>query len=251
MNPEPRPYLAGLDLAGRRVVVVGGGTVAQRRLPALLAAGADVEVVAPAVTPAVEGMATAKELRWTPRAYREGDLADAWYALAATDDPAVNAEIAAAAQRARVFCVRADDAPGGSAVTPAVGEHDGLTVGVLAGGRPRRSAAVRTALLEALQAGIVPVDPADVEPVRPGVALVGGGPGDPDLITVRGRRLLARADVVVTDRLAPRDLLDELAPHVEVIDASKIPYGRAMNQERINELLVEHARAGQSVRLCG
>jgi uroporphyrin-III C-methyltransferase/precorrin-2 dehydrogenase/sirohydrochlorin ferrochelatase len=242
-----RPYLVGLTLAGRRVVVVGGGTVAQRRLPALLAAGADVEVVAPDVTPAVEGMATARELRWTARPYRDGDLGGAWYALAATDDPHVNAAVATAAERARVFCVRADDAPGGTAVTPAVGEHDGLTVGVLSGGRPRRSAAVRTALVEALQAGIVPVDRVDAEPVRPGVALVGGGPGDPELITVRGRRLLARADVVVTDRLAPRDLLDELAPHVEVIDASKIPYGRAMNQERINELLVEHARAGRFV----
>ena len=49
---------------------------------------------------------------------------------------------------------------------------------------------------------------------------------------MRGRRLLAGADVVVADRLAPRDLLDELAPQVEVIDASKIPYGRAMAQER-------------------
>jgi uroporphyrin-III C-methyltransferase/precorrin-2 dehydrogenase/sirohydrochlorin ferrochelatase len=247
MSGGERPYLVGLTLGGRRVVVVGGGTVAQRRLPALLAAGADVEVVAPDVTPAVEGMATARELRWTARPYRDGDLDGAWYALAATDDPQVNATVATAAERARVFCVRADDAPGGTAVTPAVGEHDGLTVGVLSGGRPRRSAAVRTALVEALQAGIVPVDPVDAEPVRPGVALVGGGPGDPELITVRGRRLLARADVVVTDRLAPRDLLDELAPHVEVIDASKIPYGRAMNQERINELLVEHARAGRFV----
>ena len=247
MTGGERPYLVGLTLAGRRVVVVGGGTVAQRRLPALLAAGADVEVVAPDVTPAVEGMATARELRWTARPYRDGDLDGAWYALAATDDPQVNAAVATAAERARVFCVRADDAPGGTAVTPAVGEHDGLTVGVLSGGRPRRSAAVRTALVEALQAGIVPVDRVDAEPVRPGVALVGGGPGDPELITVRGRRLLARADVVVTDRLAPRDLLDELAPHVEVIDASKIPYGRAMNQERINELLVEHARAGRFV----
>jgi uroporphyrin-III C-methyltransferase / precorrin-2 dehydrogenase / sirohydrochlorin ferrochelatase len=242
-----RPYLVGLTLAGRRVVVVGGGTVAQRRLPALLAAGADVEVVAPDVTPAVEGMATARELRWTARPYRDGDLDGAWYTLVATDDPQVNAAVATAAERARVFCVRADDAPGGTAVTPAVGEHDGLTVGVLSGGRPRRSAAVRTALVEALQAGIVPVDRVDADPVRPGVALVGGGPGDPELITVRGRRLLARADVVVTDRLAPRDLLDELAPHVEVIDASKIPYGRAMNQERINELLIEHARAGRFV----
>jgi uroporphyrin-III C-methyltransferase / precorrin-2 dehydrogenase / sirohydrochlorin ferrochelatase len=241
-----RPYLVGLVLAGRRVVVVGGGTVAQRRLSGLLAAGADVEVIAPAVTPAVEGMATARELRWTARAYRDGDLDGAWYALAATDDADVNATVAREAERLRVFCVRADDAPAGSAVTPAVGEHDGVSVGVLSGGRPRRSAAVRTALVEALQAGVVSVDDGDLGG-RPGVALVGGGPGDPELITVRGRRLLARADVVVTDRLGPRDLLDELGPHVEVIDATKIPYGRAMNQARINELLVEHARAGRFV----
>jgi uroporphyrin-III C-methyltransferase / precorrin-2 dehydrogenase / sirohydrochlorin ferrochelatase len=245
--PDDRPYLIGLALAGRRVVVVGGGTVAQRRLPGLLAAGADVVVVAPVVTPAVEAMATAEEVRWIPRPYRDGDLDGAWYALAATDVPAINAAVTAEAERSRVFCVRADDASAGSAVTPAVGEHDGLTVGVLSGGRPRRSAAVRTALMEALLAGIVAADADDTEPVRPGVALVGGGPGDPELITVRGRRLLARADVVVTDRLGPRDLLDELGPHVEVIDATKIPYGRAMQQERINELLVEHARAGRFV----
>jgi uroporphyrin-III C-methyltransferase / precorrin-2 dehydrogenase / sirohydrochlorin ferrochelatase len=238
------PYLVGLDLHGRRVVVIGGGTVAQRRVTGLLAAGADVEVVAPEVTPAVEAMATARELRWTPRGYRDGDLDGAWYVLACTDDPAVNAAVGVEAERCRVFCVRADDARAGSAVTPAVGRHDGLTVGVLAGRAPRRSAAVRTALVEALQTGLVH-DTAD--PVQPGVALVGGGPGDPELITVRGRRLLARADVVVTDRLGPRDLLDALGPHVEVIDASKIPYGRAMNQDRINELLVTHARAGRFV----
>ncbi len=243
-DPRPDPYLAGLDLAGRRVVVVGGGTVAQRRIAGLLAAGARVEVVSPEVTTAIEAMATAGELAWTGRGYHDGDLDGAWYAMACADDTAVNAAVGAEAMRRRIFCVRADDAPSGSAVTPAVGRHDGLTVGVLAGRRPRRSAAVRTALVEALQAGLVS-DTA--EAVRPGVALVGGGPGDPELITVRGRRLLARADVVVTDRLGPRDLLDALAAHVEVIDASKIPYGRAMNQERINELLIEHARAGRFV----
>ncbi len=242
--PRPDHYLAGLDLAGRRVVVVGGGSVAQRRITGLLTAGADVEVVAPEVTPAVEGMATARELRWTARGYLDGDLDGAWYAVACTDLPDVNAAVGTEAERRRVFCVRADHAPGGSAVTPAVGRHDGLTVGVLAGRHPRRSAAVRTALVEALHAGLVDDS---AEPTRPGVALVGGGPGDPELITVRGRRLLARADVVVTDRLGPRDLLDQLGPHVEVIDASKIPYGRAMNQARINELLIEHARAGKFV----
>jgi uroporphyrin-III C-methyltransferase/precorrin-2 dehydrogenase/sirohydrochlorin ferrochelatase len=81
---------------------------------------------------------------------------------------------------------------------------------------------------------------------RPGgrVALVGGGPGDPGLITVRGRQLLAEADVVVADRLAPRSLLDELAPDVELVDAAKIPRGRAMAQEQINSVLVDRARRG-------
>jgi uroporphyrin-III C-methyltransferase/precorrin-2 dehydrogenase/sirohydrochlorin ferrochelatase len=79
------------------------------------------------------------------------------------------------------------------------------------------------------------------------VALVGGGPGDPDLITVRGRRLLAEADVVIADRLGPRALLGELPPHVEVIDAAKIPYGRAMAQEAINDAMIEHAKAGKFV----
>ena len=80
-----------------------------------------------------------------------------------------------------------------------------------------------------------------------GVALVGGGPGDPELITVRGRRLLAHADVVVADRLAPPELLAELPPHVEVIDAAKIPYGRAMAQDAINAVLIDRAKAGKFV----
>ncbi|WP_073482626.1 uroporphyrinogen-III C-methyltransferase [Streptoalloteichus hindustanus] len=240
-------YLAGLDLTGRRVVVVGGGTVAQRRLPRLVAAGAAVEVIAPDVTPAVEGMVDAGELVWHPRRYADGDLDAAWYVIACTPDAQVNAAVAAEAERRRVFCVRADVAEGGTAVTPATGEHEGLLVGVLAGGRPRRSAAVRDALLDALREGRV-ADHAEPGDGRlPGVALVGGGPGDPDLVTVRGRRLLARADVVVVDRLAPRELLDELPPHVQVVDATKIPYGRAASQDFINATLVEHALAGRFV----
>jgi len=235
-------YLVGLDVVGRTVVVVGGGSVAQRRVPRLLAAGATIRLVSPEATAAVEGMAD--QIDWRRRRYADGDLEDAWYALAATDDPAVNAAVVAEAERRRIFCVRADDGDLGSAVTPAVGEHEGLTVGVLSGGEPRRSAAVRTALIEALHAGEI-ADSA--EPAAPGVALVGGGPGDPGLITVRGRRLLSLADVVVTDRLAPQRLLEELPTHVEVIDASKIPYGRAMHQDKINETLIGHAKAGRFV----
>jgi uroporphyrin-III C-methyltransferase/precorrin-2 dehydrogenase/sirohydrochlorin ferrochelatase len=241
-----RHYLAGLDLAGKRVVVIGGGTVAQRRLPRLVSAGAVVELIAPEVTPAVQGMADAGELSWHARPYAEGDLAGAWYVVTCASDPAVNAAVAQEAERGRVFCVRADAGTLGSAVTPAVGEHDGLLVGVLAGGQPRRSASVRNGLLDALREGRVADQPVS-SPTLPGVALVGGGPGDPELITVRGRRLLARADVVVVDRLAPRELLDELPPDVLVVDAAKIPYGRAASQDVINKTLIEHALAGRFV----
>ena len=79
------------------------------------------------------------------------------------------------------------------------------------------------------------------------VVLVGGGPGDPGLITVRGRQALEQADVVVVDNLGPRSLLAGLRPDVEIVDASKLPRGRAMPQEDINAVLVSRALAGKRV----
>lgn len=241
-------YLVGLRLTGKKVVVVGAGSVAQRRLPLLIASGADVHVVSPAATPVVEALADNPDgtgITLTSREFQNDDLDGAWYVLAATDDEAVNAAVADEADRRHVFCVRADAGLEGSAVTPASFEYDGLTVGVLAGGEHRRSAALRTAIREALQRGAIG-DAAEPDNYS-GVALVGGGPGDPELITVRGRRLLAHADVVVADRLAPQELLAELGPHVEVIDAAKIPYGRAMAQDAINAVLIDRAKEGKFV----
>jgi len=107
--------------------------------------------------------------------------------------PRVNAAVVAEADRHRIFCVRADIAVEGSAVTPASFDYAGLSVGVLAGGEHRRSAAIRSAIHEALQQGLISLESfASTDVVRGGVALVGGGPGDPELITVRGRRLLAQ-----------------------------------------------------------
>ncbi|MGC9543941.1 uroporphyrinogen-III C-methyltransferase [Streptomyces sp. UG1] len=246
---EHPAYPVGLRLTGRRVVVLGGGQVAQRRLPALIAAGADIVLVSPEATPSVEAMADAGELTWHKRRYEDGDLANAWYALIATGDKEANTRASAEAERHRVWCVRSDDADAATAWTPATGHSEGVTVAVLttdARGRdPRHTAAIRDAVVEGLRDGTL------VAPHHrtrtPGVALVGGGPGDPDLITVRGRRLLAEADVVITDHLGPRDLLAELPPSVEVIDAAKLPYGRFMAQEAINNALIEHAKQGRSV----
>ncbi|WP_030251749.1 uroporphyrinogen-III C-methyltransferase [Streptomyces violens] len=246
---EHAAYPVGLRLTGRRVVVLGGGQVAQRRLPALIAAGAEILLVSPSATPSVEAMADAGELTWERRGYRPGDLADAWYALISTDDDAANAAASQEAEENRVWAVRSDDAEAATAWTPATGRSEGVTVAVLntegAGRDPRRAAAVRDAIVEGLRDGTIAAP--HHRRRTPGVALVGGGPGDPDLITVRGRRLLAEADVVIADRLGPRDLLDELPPHVEVIDAAKIPYGRYMAQEAINQALIDHAQAGKAV----
>jgi uroporphyrin-III C-methyltransferase len=79
------------------------------------------------------------------------------------------------------------------------------------------------------------------------VVLVGGGPGDPGLITVTGLTAIREADVVVHDRLAPLAVLDEVRKGTVIIDVSKIPGGATTPQEEINRLLIEHASAGKSV----
>ena len=239
----PHPYLAGLVLTGRKVVVVGGGHVAQRRVSGLLGAGADVTVVSLDMTPALEGLKG--ELTLVLREFTETDLDGAWYVVAATDDPAVNARVVAAADARHTFCVRADDALGGTAWTPAVGHHGTVTVGVLGNREPRKSAALRDDIVTALRDGHLAAS--DALDRSPGVVLVGGGPGEPELVTVAARHALATADVVVADRLAPRALLDELGPDVELIDVAKLPRGRSASQQTINEVIVDRARAGKRV----
>jgi uroporphyrin-III C-methyltransferase / precorrin-2 dehydrogenase / sirohydrochlorin ferrochelatase len=227
------------------VVVVGGGQVAQRRIPSLLAAGASVVVVSPKVTPSVEGWTLAGELEWIDREFEAGDLEGAWYCLVATDDGSVNRAISAEAEERRVWCVRSDDAEAATAWTPASGREGPVTVAIWGSGDHRRSPAIRDAVLSRLRSGEI-VAPKD----RPRVAevvLVGAGPGHPDLITVAGRRALDAADVVVADRLAPRELLADLRPDVEVVDATKLPRGTAASQVQISAILVDRARAGLNV----
>ncbi|HEU5036332.1 MAG TPA: uroporphyrinogen-III C-methyltransferase [Nocardioides sp.] len=238
-------YPAGLILAGRRVLVVGGGHVAQRRVPQLIAVGADVHVVSPDVTPAIEGMAGAGEVTWHRRGFVESDVDGSWYVIAATDDHEVNERVSEAAEVRRVFCVRSDDGTRATAWTPAVGRHAGVTVAVLGQREPQRSAAVRDEILEGLREGTIVAR--HQRDRTPGVVLVGGGPGDPELMTVAGRKALVEADVVVADRLAPREVLGELPAHVELIDVSKLPRGRSALQEEINRVIVARALEGKRV----
>jgi uroporphyrin-III C-methyltransferase/precorrin-2 dehydrogenase/sirohydrochlorin ferrochelatase len=235
-----------LDVAGRRAVVVGGGPVAARRARGLVDAGADVVLVSPWVCEDVRDLVDAGRLEWLTRDYIGGDLDGAWLVHTATGDQATDDLVAAHAAAARTWCVRADDADLSSAWTPAVARSGDVTVAVTAGGDPRRAVRLRDAISVALDAGELPLRH-HRRSAGGRVALVGGGPGDPGLISVRGRRLLAEADVVLVDRLAPRTLVDELEPEVLVVDVGKTAGHHPLPQEEINRLLVEHAQAGRRV----
>jgi uroporphyrin-III C-methyltransferase / precorrin-2 dehydrogenase / sirohydrochlorin ferrochelatase len=253
VRQPPEPLLPlGLRLRGRRVVVVGGGPVALRRVGALLIAQADVVVVSPAAVAALEDLAERGQIGWRARPYQQGDLAGAWLAMACTADAAVNAQVLAAAEAAHIFCLRADDATQASAWMPATGRTGRATVSVHGDRDPQTAAALRDVALAAVEAALRQdqgvrsqrrAGPAGVGTVT----LVGGGPGDPGLLTLKGSQTLADADVVVVDRLAPLGVLDGLREGVEIVDVSKIPRGRFTPQEEINELLVSRARDGLAV----
>ncbi|MBT1001221.1 uroporphyrinogen-III C-methyltransferase [Paenarthrobacter sp. DKR-5] len=237
----------GLNIQGRRAVVVGGGPVAARRVAALLAAGAEVVVVAPFACEDIADAAAAARLTWLVRDYAAGDLEDAWLAFSATGSPQVDARVAADADAARVWCAKGGDSRNSRVWTPAVAEADGVQISVNAGGDPRRAVAIRNAVASQLDSGELPLRRHRRSGQPGSVALVGGGPGDAGLITTRGRRLLAQADVVVADRLGPRGLLDELAPEVQIIEVGKTPGHHPVPQHEINRILVEQALLGNRV----
>lgn len=242
------PYPLGVQLAGRKVVVVGGGAVAARRASGLVEAGALVTVIAPEAGAGLRSLLRAGAVSWRDREYRSGDLAGAWLVHTATGVPEVDALVSGDAAAHRIWCVDASDRRRATAWVPAVARRGDVTVSVSAGGDPRRAMALRDAIATRLAAGSFPLRRKRRSLSHVGtVHLVGGGPGDPDLITVRGRLLLADADVVIADRLGPRDLLRDLGDDVLIVDVGKLPGHHPVPQDEINALLVEHARAGKRV----
>jgi len=245
-------YPTALRLLGRPVLVVGGGPVAERRAKGLLDAGAKVTVVAPVATENLRGLATSGLLTWEERDYRTSDLDGVWFVQTATGTAAVDTRVSADAEAQRIWCVNASDHEASAAWTPAVAVVDDVKIAINAGGDPRRAMALRNAVATALETGDLPLrrhrkpDAGGTTPVG-SVALVGGGPGDSGLITVRGRRLLGQADVVVADRLGPRELLKELAPDVRVIEVGKTPGHHPVPQLEINRILVDEALKGNRV----
>ncbi|MFB8190610.1 uroporphyrinogen-III C-methyltransferase [Microbacterium sp. NPDC055988] len=241
--------MLGIDLTGRDVLMVGGGAVAARRLRRFLEEGARVRLVAPELHPDTALLVERFGLAWRPGRFRGSDMTGAWLVHAATGDARVDREVAERCEGKRILCINASDGAHGSTRLTAQAEVGDVTVAVTStvGADPRRSVAVRDAIVDLVGEGRLPLRRRRAG--RSGrVDLVGGGPGPVDLMTVRARRLIAEADVVVTDRLGPAaEIVRGLDPDVEVIDVGKVPGRHPVPQEEINRIIVARAVEGRRV----
>ncbi|MBO9330343.1 sirohydrochlorin ferrochelatase [Achromobacter sp. HZ01] len=289
------------DLKDRRVVVVGGGAVAERKTLALLEASADVVVGAPELTPALAALAAEGRIRHLAGRFDPAWLDDAWLTVAATDDREANAAVSQAAGERRLFCNVVDDPELSSFQVPSIVDRSPLivaisssgvapvlarrlrerieslfdhTLGQLAALAARYRKPIRAShpdlgarrrfydwLLDGPVAGLLrqqqPVQAeaaltaalaAPIAPAAGSVALVGAGPGDPGLLTLKALRALNEADVILYDRLVSDEVMSLARRDAERVAVGKQPgEDHHATQARIHALLVEHARAGRRV----
>jgi len=150
-------YPAMLDLRGRPCVVVGGGPVAEQKVGGLIAAGAVVTVIAPGLTPSLADWQSDQRIHWLPRDYRDGDLAGAFLAFAATDSSPTNRSVWEEAERRAIPINAADDPANCSFILPAILRDGELVVAVSSGGKaPAVAMQIRDRIAEQLGDGYGP-----------------------------------------------------------------------------------------------
>lgn len=289
------------DLRGRTVLVVGGGTVAARKIAALIEAGARVRVGAPRLIASLASLAAADAIEHVRGSFCSSWLEGAWLAIAATEQETVNRRVADAANERRIWVNIVDDAAISSFHVPARIRRGPLQVAISSGGgapmlarqlrerleaqldpssgamaellaesRPRIRSRFpqlveRRRFLEALLTGRVAMllrqgkraeaasaldnalQAQSETATRGSVALVGAGPGDPGLLTLRALRLLNQADVILHDRLVSPQVLEMARRDAQFIETGKQSGAHHTTQEQIHQLMLEHATAGRNV----
>jgi uroporphyrin-III C-methyltransferase/precorrin-2 dehydrogenase/sirohydrochlorin ferrochelatase len=297
----PPLFPAFLDLRDRPVLVVGGGTVARRKIAALLPTGAKIRVGAPELGPELAAWAAEGRIQSLAGRFDPAWLDGVWLVIAATDDAEVNRTVAAAAETRRIWANVVDDAPLCSFQVPARIERGPLQIAISSGGgapmlarhlrerletefddslgalgdllvRQRRrirtripetgarrrffDALLRSDVQSLLRRGesaaaearlLSLLDVSADAPARGRVAVVGAGPGDAGLLTLRGLRLLNEADVILHDRLVSAEVLELARRDAERIEVGKEAGHHHVTQEGIHALMLEHARAGRRV----
>ena len=290
-----------LKLKGKRALVVGAGEVAARKARRLLEGGLSLTVVAPAISPSMRDAARAGTCAIKQRPFTNADLSGMSLVVAATDDHAVNRNIAEQCETLNIPVNVVDEPDRGNVIFPSLIERapiriaistDGVSpllsrllkshlagcipaayatlAGLAARYRPKVKArfaeprerrrfwdkVLRGRVADQVFAGRLPQAEAELEALLNAgngaahtgeIYLVGSGPGDPDLLTIKALRLMQQADVVLYDRLVSDSILKLLRDDVEKIYAGKERARHAMPQERINALLVRFALEGRKV----
>jgi len=289
------------DVSARRVLVVGGGAVAERKVRSLLVSDAQVVVGSPDLTDALRALHQEGRIQHISGTFEPEWLSDAWLVIAATDDRELNRKVAGLAGERRIFINVVDDPALSSFQVPSIVDRSPITIAISSAGyAPVLARRVRERIeslfdhsLGALAALAQRYRPA-IRKARPDlrqrrefydwmldgpvgdalrreqteqaeqslrselaravdapegkVVLVGAGPGDPGLLTLKALRALNEADVILFDRLVSREIRDLARRDAEQISVGKRPgENHDATQARIHTLMLEHARAGRLV----
>ncbi len=295
-------FPAFFDLSAQKVLIVGGGEVALRKLAQLVRTGAKVTVVAPDILPELRDHAADGRINVLLREFVPSDLDGARLVIVATSRRAVNRWIAALSEARGIAVNVVDDREASRFIVPAVIDRDPVLVAISTGGASpvlarrlrerlealipkrfgelalwlqalrraargrlrdpgarrryfehivdgaaaRRFVAGDTHGAESLAQQLLALRPSS--PRESGeVTLVGAGPGDPELLTLKALRALQDADVILHDRLVPRAVLDMARRDARLICVGKAAGGGGHTQTEINALLIQHASLGKRV----
>ena len=276
------PIFVKLD--GRPGLLVGAGNVALEKLHSLLPTGLRIRVIAPEAKDEFRVLAAEGRIQWTQRAFEPADLDGNFIVIAATNDPEVNATVYREADRRGILTNSVDDPPHcdfyfGSIVrrgdlqiaistagqSPAVAQQlkheidaqlpDDLGSWLKEIGQLRRNILAthppgedRKALLHRIaRRQMLTHSVQDGDDDQGKVYLVGAGPGDPDLLTLKALRLIRAANVILHDDLVTSEILALANPNAEIVNVGKRCGTKSITQEEINALMTEHASAGRSV----
>lgn len=284
-----------LKLKGEPCLLVGGGTIAFRKLSMLLRAEASVTVVAPEISEAIASLIPNERLR--RRRFEASDVTGCRLVMAATGDHAVNRTVFDACQEANILINAVDDSELCTVMFPAIVDRSPIQIAIGSSGRaPALARIVRSVIERALPPGIgklaeflqarrdrIKAAKTDLDErvhfyddlwmsgisraleagnadtaeqlfeealtSKPAgeVAIVGAGPGDAELLTLKALRYIERADVLLYDNLIGPDVLEYARRDAEKIYVGKRKRSLQTQQDRIHELMIEHASAGRRV----
>ena len=290
-----------LFVAGRRIVVSGGGDAAVAKLRLLMKTEANISVLAKDASPEIHHWASLGKLTLSSRAMDFGDTICAALFYGANEDATEDARTAAIAASEGALVNIVDNLADSQFITPAIVDRDPVTIAIgTEGAAPVLARAIKADLEASLptslgtlarigktfrqavsvlpfgakrrsfwsdfyfrtgpsamskegEAGILPAlkilldDHATTAKRKGHVDIVGAGPGDPDLLTLKARKTIDTADVIIHDRLVTTEILELARREATIVDVGKEGFGTSMSQSKIDALIVEHALKGAHV----